>query len=366
MKITFPHLGDVHLTARLLFRELRVEVVVPERNSRKALERGGLISPEEICLPFKLMAGNLIDAYEKGADTVIMPATGGPCRLGEYAELLRSVLESAGIFMHWIVIESPAQIGWQEFIKRLSEAAGGSKRSAIRGIRALNGARRLMKGCDALRTLAYERAGITMEPEKCAKILRNCAKALEEADCMKEGIRLIAYWRDQLKALPISEGKNPLKILLSGEIYSLIDSYANRRIEEKLIELGVSFRKRVNVSWWIRHTLSEAILPEPIKAILSGEKRKYRWLPFTIGGYAKQTVEEGGACNAGGFDGMIQIFPMGCMPEIVAKSVLSRLAEEENMRVLSIVFDEMDGEAGFVTRLEAFVDMLERRKGCIS
>ena len=61
-------------------------------------------------------------------------------------------------------------------------------------------------------------------------------------------------------------------------------------------------------------------------------------------------------------DGIIQLFPLGCMPEIVARSALSRLGSQEGLPIMSIPMDEHDSSTGFATRLEAFLDMLWRRK----
>ena len=84
-------------------------------------------------------------------------------------------------------------------------------------------------------------------------------------------------------------------------------------------------------------------------------------MPYAIGGYAKETVEEGVICSRKGYDGVIQVFPVGCMPEIVAKAVFSKMMKEKKLSVLTVIYDEMGGEAGYITRVEAFVDMLERR-----
>ncbi len=53
---------------------------------------------------------------------------------------------------------------------------------------------------------------------------------------------------------------------------------------------------------------------------------------------------------------------MGCMPEIVSKSILPKISRDKDFPILTLVVDEMTGEAGYVTRIEAFVDLLERRK----
>ena len=50
------------------------------------------------------------------------------------------------------------------------------------------------------------------------------------------------------------------------------------------------------------------------------------------------------------------------MPEIVAKSIISTVAKALDFPIMTLVLDEMTGEAGFVTRLEAFIDLLKRRR----
>ena len=50
----------------------------------------------------------------------------------------------------------------------------------------------------------------------------------------------------------------------------------------------------------------------------------------------------------------------------MAASVLPRLSRDYDIPLLALSFDEHSGQAGLVTRLEAFVDMLarwKRRKG---
>ena len=364
MVITFPHLGDAHIAARLLFNEMGVRAIVPDMNTDKALERGSAISPVEMCLPFKIMAGNLANAFDRGADTVVMPATAGPCRLGKYADLLHSVLTKAGMKFNWVVIESPPRIGVKEFINRLGKAVSGKKVSAYKAIFMLNAAAGLMRRLDRLRARAYELSGAALAPRECLRILKKCAEESGKAESMREAFKIARKWEKELGQIAIDKSKQPIKILVTGEIYTLIEPFANKNIDFKLMQMGVSFFKRVNVSWWIRHTLTEAVCKGPLKVFNRYNGKINKYLKHNIGGYAKQTVAEGATCKKDGYDGIIQVLPAGCMPEIVAKSILTRIAAEQNINILNIVFDEMDGEAGLATRLEAFVDMLERRKRC--
>jgi len=50
------------------------------------------------------------------------------------------------------------------------------------------------------------------------------------------------------------------------------------------------------------------------------------------------------------------------MPEIVAKTILPVLSKDLGIPVMSLVLDEHSSETGFYTRIEAFVDLVKRRK----
>ena len=63
-----------------------------------------------------------------------------------------------------------------------------------------------------------------------------------------------------------------------------------------------------------------------------------------------------------GYDGVIQLAPFTCIPEIVAKGVLPSVSRDLDIPIISFFLDEQTGEAGFRTRLEAFVDLLVRRR----
>lgn len=71
-KITFPHMGNLFIIGKALFEELGFEVVIPPYNNKSALEIGKRLSPEFICLPFKLNMGNFIQAIEMGANTIVI------------------------------------------------------------------------------------------------------------------------------------------------------------------------------------------------------------------------------------------------------------------------------------------------------
>lgn len=356
MKITFPHIGDAHLLGRIFFAEIGIDVVTPPTNTAKGLESGSGISPDEICIPFKLMADNLAEAYKHGADTVVMPATMGPCRLGEYGELLKSVLDRRGYAYRWILLDSANAIGKKELLRRLTEVVSDSEKSKTEILRALYGTYQLIKNLELLDRRAHLLAGYEAVKGSLKKETADCRRKLACAGSIEEALEIIRGSMKHLEKIPLDKTKQPLHLLVTGEIYSMIEPFANHHIEDLLMDMSISFEKRVTLGWWIRHTLIDPFL---LRTLVP---RKNKYLPYAIGGYAKETVEDGLQCSKKSFDGVIQIFPVGCMPEIVAKAVFAKMTKEKKISVLTLIYDEMAGEAGYITRIEAFADMLERKK----
>jgi predicted nucleotide-binding protein (sugar kinase/HSP70/actin superfamily) len=105
MKITFPHLGNTYITVKSIFDDLGLDYVIPPFNNKKALELGTKFVSEMACLPLKINIGNYIQAYEMGADTILMAGGCGPCRFGYYSQMHREILRDAGYDVEIITLE---------------------------------------------------------------------------------------------------------------------------------------------------------------------------------------------------------------------------------------------------------------------
>jgi len=53
---------------------------------------------------------------------------------------------------------------------------------------------------------------------------------------------------------------------------------------------------------------------------------------------------------------------MTCMPEIVSRAILPQVEKDYGIPILYLIVDEQTGEAGFQTRLEAFVDYISKNR----
>ena len=62
MIVTFPHMGNVYIGAKVLMEGLGVDIVIPPPSSDKTLEIGSTYSTEFICAPLKINIGNYIES----------------------------------------------------------------------------------------------------------------------------------------------------------------------------------------------------------------------------------------------------------------------------------------------------------------
>lgn len=351
-------MGNIYLAAKVFFEELKIPCIVPKLNSKATLKTGAYISPEEICLPFKLIMGNYVDCIKRGADTIIITGSCGPCRFGEYCELQMKLLYKNGYKADIIVIDSPSEIGRKSFWERIGRVTADSRACKIKKLDCLRQTLGILKQIDGIDGLAYALSGYEAQKGTCKRLLAECKSKAYLCQSFKEMRSVLCDYKQRIKNIRICNTKTPLKIALIGEIYTMIEPFSNLYIEEKLSDLGVCTKRLLTPSWWVKDLL---LKPVGINSPLIRAASK-RYLPCEIGGHAKESVAHIVRSGLAGFDGAIQVFPLGCMPEIVTKSVLPTLQEQLKLPVMTLIVDEITGEAGYMTRIEAFVDMLESKK----
>lgn len=358
MIITAPHLGNVYIAAKALFDGLDIDYIIPPMNNKEALEIGSVHSPEEICLPYKIMVGNFFQAMEKGADTVILTGSCGPCRFGKYAEMQMNLFKKLGKNLNFIVIDAPGDIGIRELFNRVNEISKNSRKGKLDKMEALLRAVKVMNLIDEIEEKAHYLAGYEKNKGECKKLLHSCKRDVLNTDNPKQMIKILEDYKRRIDNIKLDSEKNPLKVAIIGEIYTIIEPFANLYIEDKLMDYGVSSKRKLSPSWWLKDTL---LKPTRLNSINIKRNAK-KYLSLGIGGHGRECIGEAVLAQKEGFDGAIQIFPLGCMPEIVSKAILSTISKENDFPIMTLVVDEMTGEAGFVTRVEAFIDLLERRR----
>jgi predicted nucleotide-binding protein (sugar kinase/HSP70/actin superfamily) len=95
-------MGNLHIVLSSAINVLGGEVIIPPYNSKTTLSLGTRNSPEAVCLPYKLVLGNYIQAIECGAEALLMLDSPGICRLGQYSDSSRNALIDLGYDVEFI------------------------------------------------------------------------------------------------------------------------------------------------------------------------------------------------------------------------------------------------------------------------
>lgn len=154
----------------------------------------------------------------------------------------------------------------------------------------------------------------------------------------------IALEKQRENKAGINNEGNGLKIALAGHPYNIYDSYINMNTVKKISSLGIGIITE--------EFMDENYIDEEVKKLY---KRPFWTFARNSYGFAV------GAARRGMVDGIVYISSFACGIDSVVVELIKKSLGNFPMLVLKL--DEHTGEAGLDTRLEAFYDMLERRRG---
>jgi len=312
-------------------------------------------SPEFACFPFKVILGTFIEALEKGADTLFMVTSSNACRMGYFTRIQERILRDMGYRFRFLTA-GEAEKGVFGILRLVKRQAPDDPWGRILAAYRLGMAK--LRALDALERKLGKIRAVESEKGAADRIRRRAVQAIDEATAPSSVAKLAASFLDELARLP-RNGRDPLRVGVVGELFVVMDPFVNLDLEAKLGRLGVEV-------WRTRSTfLSEYVRFGVFLGVLDAEKRMLRelarpCLARDVGGHGLETVGEHARLARAGFDGLIHVAPFTCMPESVAQNVL--LKSRDDLPVLDVICDEQLGEAGLTTRLEAFVDLMERRR----
>lgn len=358
IKVAFPHMGNIYIAWGSALRRLGVEPYIPPYSSKRTLSLGTKNSPESICLPYKLILGNFIEAIEGGADYVAMISSPGICRLGEYGAGIQNTLEDMGYHANYIELQ--LYDGIKGMFNFLTELTG--VKNPITIIRAIVFCFRKVFAADRMENLLSFYRAREIKIGDAEKAFRRGMKLIYESNHYKELKRAEKEAVSLIKKVEIDPNREVLHVDLTGEIYLVQDPFSNQNIERELGKMGVETRRTLTISSFLR----DAIIP---KMFVKGEthlERAFRlakpYLSRDIGGDSLECVSDIVFANEKGKDGIIHISPFTCMPEIMSQNFFPAMRENCDIPILPLIMDEQSGKAGYITRLEAFVDLMRRRK----
>ena len=357
-KVSFPHMGTVCYAWAAALRIIGCEPFIEPYTSKKTLSLGTKHSPEAICIPYKLILGNFIEAIEGGTDYVAMITSPGCCRLGEYGKCILNALKDLGYEANYVEMQLYDGIkGMYNFLRTVS-----GKNDLLLFSRAILIGITKVFMLDALENkLSYCRAREIHfgDSEKHYK------KALEYIDKNDTiiGLRKASKLIDEeMGKIEIDSKKEVLHVDITGEIYIVNDEFSNQNIERELGKMGVQVRRSLTLTSFLK----DAIIPKILRKGETHLQRAFRlakpYLMRDIGGDSLECVSDVVYAHERGIDGIIHLSPFTCMPEIMSQNIFPAMRENCDIPILALIMDEQTGRAGYITRIEAFVDLMRRKK----
>lgn len=351
MKVAFPYLGYDTIALKTFVKNLGAEVILPPSLTDRTLALGTKYAPELICLPFKITLGNLIEALESGADTLFMAAGARKCRFGYYHYLQENILKTITNHHRFYAISQYTPI---EFIfSKIPKIFSVSSAKVITATYLLfQHAALIDRFRNYLRKARVNNYQKSLEQEAQALIWLNQIQTLSQ---IKKTKKLIDELFKDSQNIP----HDTIKIGLVGEIYIMLEHFANHNLEKELGKMQVLVLSKRSLYRHLKHLLKIDYLHYKF------ERQAHPYLLNSPGGEAMTTVGEAHYFLKNDCDGVIHIYPFTCMPENIAFEALQKISADLQKPILSLSIDEHTSHVGLLTRLEAFVDLLKRRKSAM-
>lgn len=355
MKVTTPHMGSVHLLLTDLFERLGIDYAPPPPTTQQTMRLGLQHSPEFACLPLKLTIGNLIEGLEAGADATLMVGGCGPCRFGYYADIQRRIIGDLGYEYEAVILEPPSQ-DLRQFMDTLRRLAPGKSRLDI--VNAFRVSFRKGQAFDRIDRAVLENRCFEVERGQIDAVRDRAVAIVAKARTKREIVGAEAEALALFGRMPRRDIR-PLKVGIVGEFYLLLEPFINFELETWLGERGVYLSRSVYLTDWIGPGTRNPVGGHSDAEVAQAASA---YLDYTVGGEGQATIGHTMMYKRAGYDGIVQLLPFTCMPDTIAKSILSAVSKAEDMPVLTLIVDEQTGKAGVHTRLEAFLDLLVSRR----
>ncbi len=356
MKLSVPYLGMLHKAYGPVLQNAGVEVILPPKPTKRTLDLGTKHAPEFACLPFKITLGSMIEALELGADSIFMPGGWGPCRFGYFDVIQEKILRGLGYSFTMGSAKNPDDLS--DMVDLMQKIAGLRSRAGLYKLFFIILAR--LSFLDWALKRYFRAKPYEGVPGEVDRIFEKAAHLIETSLSLPGLLRsalTISIW---FRRMERRNGVDPLRVAIVGELFTVLDPAVNMEIDRRLAQKGIEVHKSV----WLSDYLNDRFHFKPFRRsqLRLSSRFAQPYLRFHSGGESIESVGKTVLFAKKGIDGVIHIFPFTCMPELVAQTILVKVQKDLGIPMLTLIIDEHTAPGAVETRLEAFIDLLERRR----
>ena len=305
------------------FDFLGIEIILSDFTTKQTMSRGASFVVSETCLPIKIYVGHVLNLLDKGVDKIFVPSLQSVAhkiyncsKIRGLPDLIRNVLKKNFTMIEPTLDKSEKGHGLYDFLSDAVEPFNITDKELIK---------------------KASKAGW--------KVLNNFQVMMRSGLSHKEALKNALA--DKV-VIANNHKSYPIKIAVVGHAYNLFDERVSMKIFDKLEALDVQSVTAENLTF-----------EQTTEGIMSLGSNIYWANEHEMTGAAGHFIQDNS------IDGVITITAFGCGPDSLMIEKIARFAKQYSKPHLNLTVDEQTGEAGFVTRIEAFVDMLYRKK-CVN
>lgn len=299
---------------KTFFTELGAQVISSPPTNRRIIDQGIDLAVDEVCFPIKVYYGHIMELCLQELDYIFVPR-------------IVSIEHKSYICPKFMGLPDMIKASIKDLPQVIDLTIDLSKSDKELSKDLIKVGRLFVKDNKLIKQ-AYERA---------MHEFYLCRSLTKQGYTMAEAIRV---WEGEEVNFPKNDN---LTIGVLGHGYSLYDEAISMNIINKLRDLGCKV---------IFPEYLERILVE--KAAATIPKRVFWTLGRKMVGSALHMDQSPEV------DGIIYLACFGCGPDSLVGEIIERKVTNKPFMLLTV--DEHTGEGGIITRLEAFCDMLNRRR----
>ena len=301
------------------FKGLGIDIILSDKTTTGIINQGVECVVSDTCLPIKVFVGHVLNLLEKGCDTIFVPSLQSSSykinncsKIRGLPEIIRNVINKP-FRMIEPTIDKTEGISFKDFCYNIAHQFEIFDKYTIESA--------IKSGWKVYNDfISMTNCGINYETA-----LQNAI----EGNIIKKQIEVV----------------KPLSVVIMAHGYNLFDERISMKLIKKLDKLGVKAYTSFNVK-----------KEDAIESINRLGEIQYWANELDLTGTAAYYMLNNKV------DGIIALSAFGCGPDSLMVDEIQYHAKERNMPMIHLTIDEHTGEAGFVTRIEAFTDMLLRRK----
>jgi len=354
-RLAIPNLGNYTVALAAMVEGMGAEPWWSTYTSDHAMALGIAAAPEAVCLPFKAHLGHFLEADNAGVENALMVNSVGACRLNYYRGMLEDTLRDMG---RKIRVFGLGFDGFKPPVFRYFDPP------IIPLLRAVSLGIEKIRTIDTIELQSVYTRAREINTGETSLLMERCLRELSEIKTKKEALLFHKDVPKRFAVIAVDKKRAPLRIGLIGEVSLLRDRQLNQNLEQILGHQGVEIKNFFLLGGEIGNNFGISMgYKKHTAKQLAMIARPY--LGCEVGGHARDSVAHTITCAKTGFDAMVHVCPTGCMPEVSIRPILQKVSQDLDIPVLEMSFDEHTCSLGVMTRVEAFLDILKRRRRII-